>query len=320
MAERDLRRKLFWLIAIRVGISTLLLGSAVFVQLTSPGTFPGEPLFLLIGVTYALNILWASDAQMGRALPVDRRCSARLRRADRLGLHRRHRRHHQLFRRAVRAADRGCEQRPVPPRRDDTPDPRLMVVSEDTELDELTEGTGFNLRWNDSQFSIQGVARSTSTRRTRRSCRAAGSRCLQPGDLGNPSGLQGYVELYAAESVSYPSRTDFAPERQGHPHRARSPTTTSECSAYRIRENLVLAQPEALAVAAAAARLSRSTARRVALGAIVEGLAPGRARRGDRQARARTAAPGAARRDAGARRRRHVDDRGRRLAAACRGA
>ena len=59
MAERDLRRKLFWLIAIRVGISSLLLGSAVFVQLTAPGTFPGEPLFLLIGVTYALNILWA---------------------------------------------------------------------------------------------------------------------------------------------------------------------------------------------------------------------------------------------------------------------
>jgi len=58
VAERDLRRKLFWLIAIRVGISTLLLGSAVFVQLTSPGTFPGEPLFLLIGATYGLNILW----------------------------------------------------------------------------------------------------------------------------------------------------------------------------------------------------------------------------------------------------------------------
>lgn len=56
--ERDLRRKLFWLIAFRVGVSTLLLGSAVFVQLTSPAGFPGEPLFVLIGVTYALNILW----------------------------------------------------------------------------------------------------------------------------------------------------------------------------------------------------------------------------------------------------------------------
>ena len=58
MAERDLRRKLFWLIAIRVGIGSLLLGSAVFVQLTSPDTFSGAPLFLLIGVTYALNIIW----------------------------------------------------------------------------------------------------------------------------------------------------------------------------------------------------------------------------------------------------------------------
>jgi hypothetical protein len=56
--ERDLRRKLFWLITIRVCISTLLLGSAVFVQLTSPGTFPVEPLFILIGITFALNILW----------------------------------------------------------------------------------------------------------------------------------------------------------------------------------------------------------------------------------------------------------------------
>jgi two-component system sensor histidine kinase PilS (NtrC family) len=56
--ERDLRRKLAWLIAIRVGISTLLLGGAFVVQLTSPGAFPVEPLFLLIGLTYALNVLW----------------------------------------------------------------------------------------------------------------------------------------------------------------------------------------------------------------------------------------------------------------------
>jgi two-component system sensor histidine kinase PilS (NtrC family) len=56
--ERDLRRKVFWLIAIRVGISTLLLGSAIVVQVTSPGAFPVEPLFLLISITYGLNILW----------------------------------------------------------------------------------------------------------------------------------------------------------------------------------------------------------------------------------------------------------------------
>ena len=58
MPERDIRRKLFWLIAIRVGISTLLLGSAVVVQITSPGVFPIEPLFVLIASTYALNVLW----------------------------------------------------------------------------------------------------------------------------------------------------------------------------------------------------------------------------------------------------------------------
>ncbi len=58
MAERDLRRKLFSLIAIRVAISALLLGSAVFVQLTSPRVSPGEPLFILIGITFALNVLW----------------------------------------------------------------------------------------------------------------------------------------------------------------------------------------------------------------------------------------------------------------------
>jgi two-component system sensor histidine kinase PilS (NtrC family) len=56
---RDLRRILAWLIGIRVGVSTLLLGSAIFVQLSSPGAFPLEPLFFLIGVTYFLNILWA---------------------------------------------------------------------------------------------------------------------------------------------------------------------------------------------------------------------------------------------------------------------
>src|SRR5204862_7034099 len=34
-------------------------GSAAVVQLFSPGAFPVEPLFLLIGLTYFLNILWA---------------------------------------------------------------------------------------------------------------------------------------------------------------------------------------------------------------------------------------------------------------------
>ena len=59
MQESDLRRRLAWLIGIRVAVSTLLLGSAAVVQLFSPGAFPVEPLFLLIGLTYLLNILWS---------------------------------------------------------------------------------------------------------------------------------------------------------------------------------------------------------------------------------------------------------------------
>ena len=128
MAERDLRRKLFWLIAIRVGISSLLLGSAVFVQLTSPGTFSGEPLFLLIGVTYALNILWTLTLKWTERLQLARRFPARVRSADRLGVHRRHRRHHQLFRRALRAAHRGRQQRAVPARRDDDCDAQRAAL------------------------------------------------------------------------------------------------------------------------------------------------------------------------------------------------
>jgi two-component system sensor histidine kinase PilS (NtrC family) len=58
MTEQDLVRKLSWLIGIRVGVSTLLLGSAIVLQINAPGTFPVEPLFYLVGLTYALTIVW----------------------------------------------------------------------------------------------------------------------------------------------------------------------------------------------------------------------------------------------------------------------
>src|SRR5882757_5504671 len=56
----DLRRKLRWLIAIRVVISTVLLGGAIVAQITAPGSFPVDPFFFLIGLTYALTALWAA--------------------------------------------------------------------------------------------------------------------------------------------------------------------------------------------------------------------------------------------------------------------
>jgi two-component system sensor histidine kinase PilS (NtrC family) len=59
MLDTELRRKLAWLIAIRAVIGTLLLGSATFAQITAPGSFPVDPFFILIGLTYALTISYA---------------------------------------------------------------------------------------------------------------------------------------------------------------------------------------------------------------------------------------------------------------------
>jgi len=56
MLETELRRKVAWMIAIRAVIGTLLLGSATFTQIFAPGSFPVDPFFFLIGLTYALTI------------------------------------------------------------------------------------------------------------------------------------------------------------------------------------------------------------------------------------------------------------------------
>ena len=59
MLDTELRRKVAWLIAIRAIISTILLGSATFTQLTAPGSFAIDPFFFLIGLTFALTISYA---------------------------------------------------------------------------------------------------------------------------------------------------------------------------------------------------------------------------------------------------------------------
>ena len=77
MVDVDLRSRLSTLITVRVVVSTLLLGSAILVQINRPGAFPSDPFFLLIGVTYALSVVylaslrfvdrypWIADAQLG---------------------------------------------------------------------------------------------------------------------------------------------------------------------------------------------------------------------------------------------------------------
>ena len=69
----DLRPKLRWLIAIRAVISTVLLGSATFAQITAPGSFPVDPFFFLIGLTYALTAFYAATLRLaeGRRWIVD---------------------------------------------------------------------------------------------------------------------------------------------------------------------------------------------------------------------------------------------------------
>jgi len=52
----DFRGRLTALIVVRVVVSTLLLGSAIAVQVNSPGAFPVNPFFFLIGLTYALSV------------------------------------------------------------------------------------------------------------------------------------------------------------------------------------------------------------------------------------------------------------------------
>ncbi len=54
-----LRRKLSWLIAGRAVAITLLLGSAILIELTSPGVLPTEPFFLIIAVTYGLTAVYS---------------------------------------------------------------------------------------------------------------------------------------------------------------------------------------------------------------------------------------------------------------------
>jgi two-component system, NtrC family, sensor histidine kinase PilS len=59
MSLGELRRKLGWLIAIRAVISTVLLGTATLAQIKLPGSFPVDPFFILIGITYGLTAFYA---------------------------------------------------------------------------------------------------------------------------------------------------------------------------------------------------------------------------------------------------------------------
>jgi two-component system sensor histidine kinase PilS (NtrC family) len=51
--------KLLWLISGRAAVITMLLGSAILIQLKAPGALPIDPFFFLIALTYGLTAVWA---------------------------------------------------------------------------------------------------------------------------------------------------------------------------------------------------------------------------------------------------------------------
>src|SRR5436305_9122859 len=58
MSGNPLRRTLLWLIAGRAAVITLLLGSASLILYRTPGAFPIDPFFAVIGLTYGLTAVW----------------------------------------------------------------------------------------------------------------------------------------------------------------------------------------------------------------------------------------------------------------------
>jgi two-component system sensor histidine kinase PilS (NtrC family) len=60
MLDPELRRRLAWLIGIRAVVGTVLLGGAIVAQITAPGSFPVDPFFILIALTYGMTLVYAA--------------------------------------------------------------------------------------------------------------------------------------------------------------------------------------------------------------------------------------------------------------------
>jgi two-component system sensor histidine kinase PilS (NtrC family) len=68
-SKMNLRSRLSTLIAARVVIGTLLLGSAILIQISRPGAFPVDPFFTLIGLTYALSVVYLATLRFAERHP-----------------------------------------------------------------------------------------------------------------------------------------------------------------------------------------------------------------------------------------------------------
>jgi two-component system sensor histidine kinase PilS (NtrC family) len=63
MTDTGIRRTLAWLIGVRAVISTVLLGGAIVAQIRSPGSFPVDPFFFLIALTFGLTLAYATTVR-----------------------------------------------------------------------------------------------------------------------------------------------------------------------------------------------------------------------------------------------------------------
>jgi len=69
MKERTLRQRLAVHIAVRLLVATVLLGTAVIVQLRSPGALPIDPFFFLVALTYAVSLGFIASLQIVERVP-----------------------------------------------------------------------------------------------------------------------------------------------------------------------------------------------------------------------------------------------------------
>ena len=75
-----LRSRVAPFVAGRVVISTIILGTATLVQLATPGAFPVNPFFFLIGLTYLLSVVYLATLRYVDANPLAGRPAAHGRR------------------------------------------------------------------------------------------------------------------------------------------------------------------------------------------------------------------------------------------------
>jgi two-component system sensor histidine kinase PilS (NtrC family) len=69
MTTSTIGRRLLTHIALRLAVATVLLGSALVVQLRAPGTFPVNPFFLLIAVVYGVSLLFIASLRFTTRFP-----------------------------------------------------------------------------------------------------------------------------------------------------------------------------------------------------------------------------------------------------------